>query len=168
MIAKTQTAVSRDAAKKKITVVREFDAPLHQVWKAWTDRSLLDKWWAPKPFRAETKHLDFREGGKWLYAMIGPDGEHIWCRADYTKVSPNKSFEGTDAFCDEQGTVDTSMPGMHWQVEFVEQANITKVTVIISFSSEEDMKRIVEMGFEVGFTAALGNLDELLAQENIV
>ncbi len=66
-----QTTISKDAANKKLIVVREFDAPLEQVWKAWTDKDILDKWWAPKPWKAKTKSMDFREGGAWLYSMGG-------------------------------------------------------------------------------------------------
>ncbi len=47
-----QTTISKDAANKKLIVVREFDAPLEEVWRAWTDSKILDKWWAPKPWRA--------------------------------------------------------------------------------------------------------------------
>ncbi len=61
-----QTTISKDAANKKLIVVREFDAPLEEVWKAWTDSNILDKWWAPKPWKAKTKTMDFREGGLWL------------------------------------------------------------------------------------------------------
>jgi hypothetical protein len=40
----------------------------------------------------------------------------------------------------------------------------TKVEVEITFATQADMEKIIEMGFEVGFTAAHGNLDELLAK----
>ena len=66
-----QTTISKDAANKKLIVVREFDAPLEEVWKAWTEKDLLDQWWAPKPWKAKTKTMDFREGGIWLYSMVG-------------------------------------------------------------------------------------------------
>lgn len=38
------------------------------------------------------------------------------------------------------------------------------MTVDVTFNSEEDLQRIIELGFEEGFTMAHGNLDELLAQ----
>ncbi|MCB4236053.1 SRPBCC domain-containing protein [Kaistella anthropi] len=40
------------------------------VWDYFTKPELLDQWWAPKPWRCETSNLDFREGGKWNYAMV--------------------------------------------------------------------------------------------------
>jgi uncharacterized protein YndB with AHSA1/START domain len=61
----------------QLIVTREFDANSDLVWKAWTTAELLDQWWAPKPYRAETKSLDFREGGVWLYAMVSPENEKL-------------------------------------------------------------------------------------------
>lgn len=64
---------SIDKKNRKISVEREYNAPVDRVWSAWTERP--DKWWAPKPWKARTKGMDFREGGYWLYAMQGPEGE---------------------------------------------------------------------------------------------
>ena len=69
-----QTTISKDAAARQLTVVREFQAPVEQVWKAWTEPSLLDEWWAPRPWKAITKRMDFQPGGTWLYVMAGPNG----------------------------------------------------------------------------------------------
>jgi len=160
-----QTTIAKDAANKKITVVREFDAPLEVVWKAWTDKEILDTWWAPKPWRAKTKTMDFREGGSWLYSMVGPDGTDAYCRVDFKTIVPNQSYTAEDAFCDEKGNVTNELPGMHWKNEFSATDTGTRVKVEITFGSEADMNKIVEMGFEEGFTSAHGNLDELLTHQ---
>ena len=159
-----QTTIAKDAAGKKLIAVREFDAPPEEVWKAWTEKDILDKWWAPKPWQAKTKTMDFREGGTWLYSMAGPDGTESFCRADFKTIVQNKSYTGDDAFCDENGNITHDIPGMHWKSEFSATDTGTKVRVEITFDSEEDMEKIIEMGFEEGFTAAHGNLDELLAK----
>ena len=59
---KNQTKIAKDLPNKRITVTRNFEAPLEQVWKALTEKDLLDQWWAPKPWKAKTKSMDFREG----------------------------------------------------------------------------------------------------------
>ena len=164
MTQQKQTTITKDTANKKILVVREFDGTPEQVWKAWTESDLLDKWWAPRPWKAKTKSMDFREGGFWLYYMEGPDGTKQWCRSDYESIDPGKSFTSIDAFCDEQGNKTNDLPGMHWKNEFSKTETGTKVTVEIIFSTEADLEKIIEMGFEEGFTAAHNNLDELLAQ----
>jgi uncharacterized protein YndB with AHSA1/START domain len=164
MIANKETIYKKDLANKKIKVEREFDAPLEQVWKAWTKSELLDQWWAPKPWKAGTKEMNFNNGGRWIYYMEGPDGTRHYARADYNSILPNKSFEVEDSFCDENGVPVTTMPTAHWKVVFNKSNDGTRVDVEISFASEEDLQKMVEMGFEEGFAAAHNNLDELLRQ----
>lgn len=163
MIKHKQADVKKDVANKKIVVLRDFDAPVERVWEAWTDRNLLDLWWAPKPWKARTKSMDFREGGTWLYAMVGPDGEEHWSRADYQQIIPQKQFIAQDAFCDQHGTIIPDPPGMHWKSEFTSYGDTTTVRIEITFASEADLHKILEMGFEEGFKSGLNNLDEVLA-----
>ena len=157
------TAITKDISGKKLQVSRPFNAPVEKVWKAWTESELLEKWWAPRPWRAETKRMDFRNGGSWLYSMVGPEGDRHWCRVDFQSIVDGKSFSVKNMFCDEEGTPDPSFPDMNWIVNFLPtETGTTIVDISISFNSEEDLKKIVEMGFETGFSMALGNLDELL------
>lgn len=165
MTKNNETFLTKDLPTKKIIVVREFDAPLKQVWKAWTESILLDAWWAPKPWTAKTKSMDFSEGGTWLYAMVGADGSEQWCKADYKKIVPNKMFNYVDAFCDENGKENTDFPSMQWNCEFIETSTGTRVEIEITFESEANLQKIIKMGFEEGFKAGLGNLAELL--ENV-
>jgi len=151
-----------DKENNKVRVTREFAAPLSKVWAAWTQSELLDQWWAPKPWKAKTKTMDFKEGGHWLYAMVGPEGEEHWCRADFKSVLPMKSFKGVDAFCDPQGKINTDFPIVYWYCNFSEAKNKTIVNIEIDFDSLADLEKYIEMGFKEGFTKALGNLDELL------
>jgi PhnB protein len=159
-----QLQISKDLPNKKITITRYFDAAPEQVWRAWTESNLLDQWWAPKPWRAETKTMDFREGGYWLYAMVGPDDTKMWARVDFKSINPNKSFQAVDCFCDENGNPNKEFPTMTWNNEFRPDEDGTKVIVEISFTNEADLQKVIEMGFEAGFTAALSNLDELMEQ----
>jgi uncharacterized protein YndB with AHSA1/START domain len=158
---------SVDKVNNRINVEREFAAPVSKVWAAWTEGQLLDQWWAPKPWKARTKALNFRVGGHWLYAMNGPAGEESWCRADYTSISPLKSFSGEDAFCDAAGNINNDFPVAYWTVEFKEKGNSTFVKVEIRFNRLADVEKYIEMGFREGFLAALENLDTLLDSAEI-
>ena len=164
MILQKETIFTQDLTNKKIKVTREFDAPVTQVWKAWTESELLDQWWAPKPWKANSLSMDFRNGGRWLYYMEGPDGSREYCRADYKSIRTNKSYECLDAFCDEKGTIKPEFPRMEWLVEFNQAHAGTQVEVEITFASVEDLEKIIKMGFKEGFAAAHNNLDELLAK----
>ena len=162
-MAKNEAVFTKDKEKKLLTVSRSFDAPLDEVWRAWSDSSILDLWWAPKPYRAETKSMDFRDGGRWLYAMVGPEGDKQWCRVDYTKVVAPESVSTTVMFCDEKGNENTEFPKMYWNQLFRQEGKQTTVFIEISFDSEADLETYLSMGFQEGFTAGLVNLDEYLA-----
>ncbi|HJU46018.1 MAG TPA: SRPBCC domain-containing protein [Chitinophagaceae bacterium] len=160
-----ETKYTKDAANKRLTVERSFDAPVEQVWKAWTEAELLDQWWAPRPWKANTISMDFREGGRWLYYMEGPGGERHYCIADYKTIVPGESYTGLDAFTDEKGSVNTEMPRTNWKVEFTPVDTITRVNVELTFATEAELEKIIEMGFKEGFAAGHTNLDELLAKQ---
>ncbi|WP_035456639.1 SRPBCC domain-containing protein [Algoriphagus terrigena] len=145
-----------------VNVTREFAANRELVWEAWTNPEILDQWWAPKPYRTETKSMDFREGGRWLYAMISPENEAHWCKNDYHKIVHQSMFSGLDAFCDENGTVNTEMPRTLWTNVFTENDNTTLVTITARYDQLSDLEKVIEMGFQEGFTMALENLDQYI------
>lgn len=165
-MAKNETVFSKDPSGKKLTVVRSFDASLAQVWQAWTDSTILDQWWAPQPWRAETKRMDFREGGSWLYCMVGPDGERSWCLEEFRTIQPQRLIIKRVCFCDEQGNRDSSFPFMYWEKSFSGDEEKATVHVELSFDSEADMQQIIGMGFQEGFTMAHGNLDRYLERHS--
>ncbi len=155
---------SVDMENSKVNVRREFAAPLQNVWDAWTKSELLDQWWAPKPYVAKTKSMDFREGGTWFYAMIGPEGDEHRCRADFKTIRPHESITWADAFCDENWNTNTEFPSTSWNITFSESDGSTFVNVNLVYAKRSDLEMILQMGMKEGFTAALGNLDELLAR----
>jgi uncharacterized protein YndB with AHSA1/START domain len=151
-----------DKATNTVKVTREFNAPVAQVWSAWTEPEILDQWWAPKPWISKTSSMDFKVGGRRLYAMVGPEGEEHWALADYTAITPTSNFKFLDAFCNSQGTINTDMPRSDWNVTFTEQGGATIVQIDITHEHLSDLEKIIEMGFREGFTMALANLDEIL------
>src|SRR5690554_3520012 len=151
-----------DKANNQINVARSFNATINFVWSAWTKAEILDQWWAPKPWVAKTKSMDFREGGHWLYAMVGPENEEHWGRVDYIAISDRKSFTAYDGFCDSDGNLNASLPRNKWENVFSERNQQTLVNIQLTFDSLDDLEKIVEMGFKEGFTAGLENLDQYI------
>ena len=147
---------------KTITVKREFAAELSLVWDAYTKSTILDQWWAPKPWKAKTKTMDFREGGHWHYAMVGPAGEEHWAMANYTTIQTQKKFTGLDAFADEHGNINKALPQSKWEVNFTDKGVFTLVELNISFDDLAQLEATIEMGFKEGLALAMEGLDELL------
>lgn len=157
---------SVDEDNNSISVKREFAASRTRVWDAWTQSELLDQWWAPKPYKVETKSMDFGEGGQWCYAMVSPEDEKQWCRFDFRHVTMGEGFSGVEVFCDVEGNDAGNLPKTVWTNHFHEKEGITMVDILLKFESAEDLNGIIEMGFEEGFKMALENLDEVLGNGN--
>ncbi|MBD3582247.1 SRPBCC family protein [Flavobacterium selenitireducens] len=155
-----------EKANKKIVVKREFGSRREMVWKAWTTSDALDKWWAPKPYKAITESMDFTVGGFWLYYMLGPEGDRHWARVDYRAINPLSSFAAYDAFCDEEGNINGDLPRTVWHVDFSDKGKSTLVEIVLEFDKLGDLEQTLEMGFQEGFTMGLSNLDELLEKKD--
>lgn len=159
-----------DKENKTIHIKREFDADLALVWEAWTTAELLDRWWAPAPLRNETKYMDFREGGYWLYTMLNENGERIrldneeiWSKWSYIAIADKESFAAKGGFCNESGTMNPAYPQNLWETKFTEANNRVLVTINSTFDKPEDLEQTIEMGFKEGFTMGLRQLEEWLS-----
>lgn len=167
METKNKTQVVKDFEAKSILISREFNAPIASVWRAYTESELLSQWWAPSPWRAETKVMNFSIGGYWLYAMLGPEGEKHWGRMNYVAIEHHKSFNIEDAFCDENGNFNKELPVSKGQISFTSTQNGTLVEFKMFYPTESDLQKIVEMGFEQGISICLDQLDTLFKQNKI-
>ena len=88
---------------KKFVITKIIDAPREKVWAAWTEPDHLTNWWGPKDFTAPVIKIDLRVGGKYLYAMRGPDGKEYWSGGVFKEVIPGERIEVTDGFMDKDG-----------------------------------------------------------------
>ncbi|WP_158800176.1 SRPBCC domain-containing protein [Pedobacter sp. L105] len=150
-----------DKEKKTVFVNREFAADLSLVWDAFTKQEILDQWWAPKPWSSKTKVMDFKVGGRRFYAMVSPEGSEHWSLQQFTSISPKTNFKYLNSFADKDENPE--LPGSDWDLSFSEENGKTKVSIIIKNDSRERMEKMIEMGFQGGFTMTLNYLDELLA-----
>jgi len=159
--------IAKDAENKTITIQTEYEADQQRVWDAWTHSDQLDKWWGPQGWPATTKSFDFSEGGHWHYKMTGPDGTEVWSWADYLTIDPINGFTAKDYFADADGTKNPELPGTNWDVAFSSEEGKTRVHVTLTFDKEADMQKLIEMGFEGGFSQGLENLQNYLAGKTV-
>jgi uncharacterized protein YndB with AHSA1/START domain len=150
-----------DKAAHTVTITREFDADLDLVWDAFTTAKLLDQWVAPKPWSSKTKYMDFKEGGRRVYAMVSPEGHERWAVQQYKSISPKTHFNIFNAFSDKDENLE--LPGSDWDYTFSEEGDRTTVHIVIYNESLARMERMIEMGFTEGFKMSMVNLENLLA-----
>lgn len=152
-----------DRENLAVTVKRSFEAPVDLVWAAWTEADLLAQWWAPRPWKAVTKDMDFREGGRWLYAMTSPEGERNWVLETFGNIVPLESFSIHNTFCDEHGIAPPDAMRSTWDNTFAESGRGTLVTNVIRYESEASLDAHIRMGFKEGYGMGLDQLEETLA-----
>jgi len=99
-----------------MVITRNFDAPVSEVWRAWTEGDYVQEWWGPTGFTAPIAEMDVREGGASLVAMRAPDDMggfehfHTW---SYEKVVPEERLEFVQHFADRDGSpIDPALVGM--------------------------------------------------------
>ena len=143
---------------------RRFKADKHKVWTYYTTAELLDLWWGPAPYKAVTKDFEFRDGGYWHYVMQGPEGDAHYCINLYREIHPEDSFKAKDAFAHEDWTINDELPGSDWEITFTEEGGETLVRVVLTTTTTEGLKTLVEMGMKEGFNQGLNQLEELLAK----
>jgi uncharacterized protein YndB with AHSA1/START domain len=149
-----------DKATQTVLITREFDAEVDLVWAAFTTAELLDQWTAPLPWTSKTKYMNFVVGGKRFYAMVSPEGLERWSIQEYTSITPKTNYQLYNAFADPDET--PQLPGSAWDYKFSEHDGITKVHITIFNESLERMEKMIEMGFQQGFTMSMTNLESLL------
>jgi uncharacterized protein YndB with AHSA1/START domain len=148
---------------KTIHITREFAADLDLVWDAFTKSEILDQWTAPKPWKVRTKDMDFREGGRWLYAMVSQENENPsrYSLVDFIEIHPKTDFSTRNCFADENGiqqgdgfslVKNSFKPGLEMTTVYIEK----------KFDDLATLEKMASGGYKEGLVAGMNNLDEYL------
>ena len=159
----SQSAKVTLPADDQILITREFDAPRHLVYKAWTTPELVGRWWTAKRGEATVMEIDLQVGGKWRYVMVADGGMEVGFHGEYREIVPNERIVSTEVYegapqpadGPEQGTVNTAT--------FVEADGRTTLTILVHAPSKEVRDAIIESGMEDGLQDALDLLEEVAA-----
>ena len=157
------TDVRKDHDALTLTVEAAFDRPVDDVWEIWADPRKLERWWGPPTYPATFVQHDLTPGSTTTYFMTGPEGDrhHGWWRITAVDAPTHLVFD--DGFGDADGNPDPTMPVMVIEVTLAATDTGTAMTTVTRFPSSEEMARIIEMGMEEGLTAAMGQIDGVLA-----
>jgi len=98
MTTTTGSAVVTLPEDNQILITREFDAPAHLVWEAWTNPELVKRWWAGKRGKVTLVEIDLRVGGKWRYVMEADGGFEVGFHGEYKEIVENERMVSTEAF----------------------------------------------------------------------
>lgn len=163
--------------KEGIVIERVFDAPRELVWKAWTDPEMIKKWWGPEGFTAPSAKVDLQVGGRYTYAMRGPDGTQfdkvMYSSGEYKEIVPLEKIVTTDYLSDENGeSINPSNYGMpdNTPNEMIviirfEDTEDGKTKLTIEYprpETEEQFEAMLKSGMKEGWTSSMNKFAECL------
>ena len=160
----TVVSTTKDTDALTLTLVAEFAAPVERLWQLWADPRQLERWWGPPTWPATFVEHDLRTGGRSHYFMTGPEGERMHGAWEFLSVEEPRSLEFEDAFADETGAPNGTMPSTRARVELTEAPGGSRMTITSVFPDVDQMQQLVEMGMEEGITGAVGQIEAILAE----
>jgi uncharacterized protein YndB with AHSA1/START domain len=154
-VASSGTAVVTLPSDTEILITREFDAPRHLVYKAWTTPELLKRWWHAKRGEMTVAEVDLRVGGSWRYAMLAHGEFEVAFHGEYLEIVPDERIVATEVF---EGMPDAPATST---VTFTEADGRTMVTLLVQHTSREHRDAHVNSGMEDGLQGALDLLEQV-------
>ena len=147
---------------EQILITREFAAPKHLVYEAWTTPELVKRWWNAKRGDVTIAEIDLRVGGKWRWVMIADGGFEVGFHGEYLELVPDERIVTTEVYEglpdgvseEEGGTVNTAT--------FVEADGRTTLTLLIQAANKTSRDAIIDSGMEAGLQDALDLLEQVV------
>jgi uncharacterized protein YndB with AHSA1/START domain len=140
---------------EQILITREFDAPKHLVYKAWTTPELVKRWWSANRGEVTVAEIDLRVGGMWRYVMVTDDGFEVAFHGEYREIVPNERIVSTEVYegMPEGEALDT--------MTFTEENGRTTVTILVQHTSKEHRDAHIDSGMEAGMQDAMDLLEQV-------
>lgn len=155
------TATVTLPTEEQILITREFDAPKHLVYRAWTTPELVRRWWSGRQGELTIVEIDLRVGGTWRYVMVTDDGSEVAFHGEYREIVPNErivttevyEMPGADASADAEAPLNI--------VTFKEVDGRTILTLLVQCPTKELRDAIIDSGMEVGMQEQMDLLEQI-------
>jgi len=141
---------------EQVLITREFDAPRHLVYKAWTTPELVKRWWSGRQGQMTLAEIDLRVGGQWRYVMTAAGGYEVAFHGEYRDLVPDERIVCTEIF--------EGMPGAEAAVNtvtFTEADGRTSLALLMQLASKEDRDAVINSGMETGMQEQMDLLEEI-------
>jgi uncharacterized protein YndB with AHSA1/START domain len=120
------TQAAAPGTTKPFIISRVFDAPRDKVWRAWTEREELMKWFGPKGVKITTANLDLRPGGSFHYCMETPDGKAMWGKFVYREIVAPERIVLVNCFSDAAGGITRHPFAATWPLQTLSTTTLTE------------------------------------------
>jgi uncharacterized protein YndB with AHSA1/START domain len=153
----THSAVVTLPSDTTIHITREFDAPRHLVYRAWTEPDLIRQWWHANRGTIVSIETDVRVGGSWRYVMTATGGFEVGFHGEYLDVVADERLVTTEYY--------EGAPGLEPARTTLTLTDIgtgrTRMDMLVEHASKANRDMHVDSGMEGGLQDALDMVDEL-------
>jgi uncharacterized protein YndB with AHSA1/START domain len=142
---------------EQILITREFDAPKHLLFKAYTTPELVRRWFHANRGEMTLCEIDLRVGGGWRYVMVAEGGLEFGFHGEYREIVPDERLVSTEVY---EGAPDAAAVD---RVTFTETDGRTTLSILVQHSSRENRDAHINAGMEDGLQDALSLLEGVVA-----
>ena len=143
---------------EQILITREFDAPRHLVYRAWTTPELVKRWWHAKRGTMTVAEIDLRVGGRWRYVMVADGGFEVGFHGEFREIVPNERIVSTEVY---EGIPDAEEHAALNTLTLTEVDGRTILTVLVEHPTKEGRDAHIDSGMEPGMQDAMDLLEEV-------
>ena len=144
---------------EKILITREFDAPKHLVYKAWTTPELVKRWWSANRGEMTTCEIDLRDGGMWRYVMVTTEGGfEVGFHGEYRQIVPNERIVSTEVY---EGIPDAEEHAALDTLTLTEVDGRTTLTILVEHPTKEGRDAHINSGMEGCMHDAMDLLEQV-------
>jgi uncharacterized protein YndB with AHSA1/START domain len=141
----------------EILIEREFDAPRHLVWKAYTTPELIKRWWSGGHGTVTSAEVDLRVGGSWRYVMVTGADFEVAFHGEFREISAPDRLVGTEIYegaPEGMGVITTTL---------TESGGRTTFRQLCDYGDQKVRDAVIESGMESGMQTALDELEKVAA-----
>lgn len=149
------TATVTLPTEEQILITREFDAPGHLVYRAWTTPELVRRWWSGKQGEMTVAEIDLRVGGFWRYAMVTDDGFEAAFHGEYREIVPDERIVYTEVY---EGMPEGEALNT---LTLTETDGRTILTLLVQHASKEARDAHIGSGMEIGMQEGMDLLEQI-------
>jgi uncharacterized protein YndB with AHSA1/START domain len=145
-------------ADDQILITREFNAPKHLVWRAYTTPELVKRWWAGDKGTVTSADIDLRVGGAWRYVMTANGGFEVAFHGEYRELAAPERMVSTEAF---EGIPDPDGNAALNTVTFTEKDGRTYFEILVECVDRAGRDAIIDSGMESGMQTSYDALEKI-------
>jgi uncharacterized protein YndB with AHSA1/START domain len=158
MATSSGTAIVTLPTDEQILITRQFDAPKHLVYEAWTTPELVKRWWHANRGEVTTCEIDLRVGGEWRYVMVAEGGFEVGFHGEYREIVPNERIVSTEVY---EGISDGEAHAALNTLTLTEVDGRTTLTILVQHQTKEGRDAHINSGMEAGMQDAMDLLEQV-------